>query len=381
MVEEEIRICLTGGTTGGHFFPLIFVAREVKRIAEERRLKIKIFYLGSKPFDEKLLKEEGIEIYLLPQVKLRKYFSFQNFIDFFKFPFNFILAFYYLFKFLPNVIFSKGGPGSLGVVLAGFILRLPIFIHESDALPGLTNKISSFFAQKIFLAFEEASKYFPSKKIEVVGQPIDSWLLNEPVTLEDYQRYNLDPYRKVILVLGGSQGSQFLNDLIVESLPQLLDIAQVVHLTGAKHFQDVSTYAQGVLKMKNPEKIKDYHPFHFLPNEEIIYLMKLSDLIISRAGSSSLFEIAALRKPSILIPLGEKIAGQHQLINAQIYSKYGACLVMEEKNAKPHLLITLIKETLANESLRQKMQEGAGKFAKLKAAQKIAEYLIKEAYQ
>lgn len=381
MADEEIRICLTGGATGGHFFPLVFISREIKRIAQARNLQVKIFYLGSKPFDENLLKKEEIEIYLLPEVKLRKYFSLQNFIDFLKLPFNFLLAFYYLFKFLPNIIFSKGGPGSLGVVLAGWFLGLPVVIHDSDALPGLTNKVSGFFAQKIFLAFAEATKYFPEKKVEVVGQPIDSYLINEPVTLEDYKRYGLDPYQKVILILGGSQGSQFLNDLVVESLPELLNLAQVVHLTGVKHFQDVYTYAQGILRTKNPEKIKNYHPFHFLPNEEIIYLMKLSDLIISRAGSSTIFEIAAVQRPSILIPIEERVAGKHQILNAQIYFQAGACLVLEEKNAKPHLLITAIKEIFQDPSLGQRLQEGAAKFAKLQAAQKIAEYLIRNINQ
>lgn len=380
MVEEEIRICLTGGATGGHFFPLIYISREIKKIAAERKLPVKFFYLGSKPFDENLFKEEGILIYLLPQVKLRKYFSFQNFLDLLKFPFNFLLAFYYLFKLLPNIIFSKGGPGSLGVVLAGWLLRIPIIIHDSDSLPGLTNRISSFFAKKVFLAFEEASRYFPSEKVEVVGQPIDAYLIKEPVTLEDYKRYDLDPYRKVILVLGGSQGSQFLNELIVSILPEILNLAQVVHQTGSKHYNDIYAYAQGILKMKNPEKIKDYHLLPFIPNEEIIYLMKISDLIISRAGASSIFEIAAVGKPSILIPLEEKIAGKHQIRNAEIYSKAGACLILEEENAKPHLLLTTIKEIFQNQPLVEKLIQGAKRFSKIEAAKKIAEELITFVY-
>lgn len=164
MNKEEIRICLTGGATGGHFFPLIFVAREIKKIAKKDNLNIKFFYLGIKPFKEEILKREGIDIYLLPEVKLRKYFSLKNLIDFFKFPFSFIIAFYYLFRFMPDIIFSKGGPSSLSVVLSGWLLAIPIFIHESDSIPGLTNKISSKFAKKIFLAFSEAQKYFNQKK-------------------------------------------------------------------------------------------------------------------------------------------------------------------------------------------------------------------------
>lgn len=381
MIEEEIRICLTGGATGGHFFPLVFVARELKKIAQEKKLPLKIFYLGSKPFNEELLKNEDIEVHLLPQVKLRKYFSFKNFVDILKFPFNFVLAFFYLFKFLPNIIFSKGGPGSLGVVLAGWILRIPIVIHESDALPGLTNRISSFFAKKIFLAFQEATPYFSNKKVEVVGQPVDIDMIQEPAILEDYKRYGLDPHRKVILIIGGSQGSQFLNDLVVDSLPDLLDLAQVVHITGAKHFKDTYLRAQTVLKTKKPQKINDYHGFHSLPNEEIIYLMKIADLIISRAGSSSIFEIAAVQKPSILIPIDKNTAGLHQSLNATIYFKYNACLILEEKNATPHMLLTAVKKILQNKELIEKMKNGAKNFAKIFASRQIAEYLIKEVSQ
>ncbi len=377
MADEEIRICLTGGATGGHFFPLVFISREIKRITREQDINFKIFYLGSKPFNEELLKKEGLDIFLLPEVKLRKYFSFQNFIDFFKFPLNLFLAFYYLFKFLPNVIFSKGGPGSLGVILAGWFLRIPIVIHESDSIPGITNKISSFFAKEIFLAFQEAAVYFQAKKVKTLGQPINYHLIKKVATLEDYKRFNLNPQQKVILIFGGSQGSQFLNELTVQILADLLNMAQVVHITGEKHYREVYSYAKGMLKIKKQKKISDYHPYPFIANEDFIYLLKISDLIISRAGSSSIFEIAAVGKPSILIPLDKKIAGEHQLKNAMIYAGYDACFVLEEHNAKPHLILKIIDEIFQNPHLINKMQEGAKKFAKIDAAQNIAKELLK----
>jgi UDP-N-acetylglucosamine--N-acetylmuramyl-(pentapeptide) pyrophosphoryl-undecaprenol N-acetylglucosamine transferase len=277
---------------------------------------------------------------------------------------------------MPNLIFSKGGPSSLVVVFAGWLLRIPIFIHDSDSIPGLTNKISGFFARKIFLAFDSAKKYFKDKKTIVVGQPIDSNLIQEKIIPEDYQRFSLDPHKKIILVLGGSQGSKFLNELIVEALPQLLNLGQVVHQTGEKHYQDVYFYAKGVLLEKNPQKLKDYHPFPFLNHQDLIILMKLSDLIIARAGSGTIFELASLGKPSILIPIEEKVAGFHQVMNARIYDVAGACKVLEEKNAKPHLLVSLVEDILTNEELMNKMKESALKFAKIDASIKIAEEII-----
>jgi UDP-N-acetylglucosamine--N-acetylmuramyl-(pentapeptide) pyrophosphoryl-undecaprenol N-acetylglucosamine transferase len=376
MNKEEIRICLTGGATGGHFFPLVFVSQEIKKIAKKENLNIKIFYLGTKPFQEEILKNEGIDIYLLPEIKLRRYLSFKNLIDFFKIPYAFVLAFYHLFRLMPNLIFSKGGPSSVSVVFVGWLLRIPIFIHDSDSIPGLTNKISSFFAKKIFLAFDSAKKYFKEKKTIVVGQPIDINLIEEKIIPEDYQRFNLDPHQKIILVLGGSQGSKFLNELIVEALPQLLNLGQVVHQTGEKHYQDVYFYAKGVLLEKNPQKLKDYHLFPFLNHQDLIILMKLSDLVIARAGSGTIFELASLGKPSILIPLDEKVVGLHQVMNARIYDLAGACKVLEEKNAKPHLLVSLVEDILNNEELMNKMKESALKFAKIDASIKIAEEII-----
>lgn len=377
MNKEEIRICLTGGATGGHFFPLLFVAREIKRIAQEKNISnLRIFYLGGPPFKKELLEKEDVKVIIIPQAKLRKYFSFQNFIDLLKFPFNFLFAFYYLFRLLPNVVFSKGGPGSLGVVLAAWILRIPIIIHDSDSIPGLTNKISSIFAKKVALAFESAKNYFNEKKVIIVGQPIDSYLIREPALISDYERFGLDSERNVVLFLGGSQGSSFLNDLVVSALPELLNFTQVVHLTGEKKYQDVYFYAKGVLLEKNPSKIKDYHPFPFIPNEELIILMKLSDLIVTRAGSGTIFEISAIGKPSILIPIDEKTAGKHQLRNAEIYSRHGACKVLEEKNAKPHILVYAIKEILTNSSLYESMSRAALSFAKLDASIKLAEEIL-----
>jgi UDP-N-acetylglucosamine--N-acetylmuramyl-(pentapeptide) pyrophosphoryl-undecaprenol N-acetylglucosamine transferase len=376
MNKEEIRICLTGGATGGHFFPLVFVSQEIKKIAEKENLNLKIFYLGTKPFKEEILKNKDIDVYILPEIKLRRYPSFKNLIDFFKIPYAFVLAFYYLFKFMPNLIFSKGGPSSFIVVFAGWLLRIPIFIHDSDSIPGLTNKISSFFAKRIFLAFDSAKKYFKEKKTIVVGQPIDINLIQEKIIFEDYQRFNLDPQKKIILVLGGSQGSKFVNELIVEALPQLLNFGQVVHQTGEKHYQDVYFYAKGVLLEKNPQKLKDYHPFTFLNHQDLIILMKISDLVIARAGSGTIFELAGLGKPSILIPIEEKVAGFHQVMNARIYDLAGACKVLEEKNAKPHILVSLVEDILNNEELMNKMKESALKFAKIDASIKIAEEII-----
>lgn len=375
-MKEEIRIFFTGGATGGHLYPLIVVKKELEKIAQEKNLNLKFFYLGVQPIDPQILIKEKIQVFIIPSSKLRKYFSLKNLIDLLKFPLNFFSALFKLFQYMPDVVFSKGGPGSLGVVLSAWLLRIPVVIHDSDTIPGLTNKISSFFAKKVAISWEVSRKHFPSSKVVFTGQPVDTELINTSVFPSDYQRFNLDFQKNIILVIGGSQGSRFLNDLIVESLYDLLSLGEVVHITGKDHYQETYLYAEGKIYSQDLDKLKNYHPFPFLSHEDLTILMKISDLIISRAGAGSIFEISALGKPSILIPIEEKVAGEHQLRNAYEYHKYGACFVLEEKNATPQILITLVEEVLKKEEIKKQMSQSALEFAKLSAGQKIAELII-----
>jgi|YNPMSStandDraft_2_1061718.scaffolds.fasta_scaffold02525_7 UDP-N-acetylglucosamine--N-acetylmuramyl-(pentapeptide) pyrophosphoryl-undecaprenol N-acetylglucosamine transferase len=384
MDKSDIRICLTGGSSGGHLFPLIFVSREIKRIAKSKGWNLRIFYLGSLPFRSEILKEEGIDIFLIPDVRLRKYFTFKNLVIIFNLPLNFLLALYRLFILMPDVIFSKGGPGTIGVILAGWFLRIPIIIHDSDSVPGLSNKIAGLFAKKIILSFDSASSYFNSKKIIVLGQPVDALSIKLPVFSEDYERFHLNKDEKIILILGGSQGSVFVNELVAQSLPEILNFSQVVHQVGDKNYQETVSLVKGILmssSLDNPAVAKNllskYHPYSFINHQDLIILMKMADLVISRAGSGTIFELAALAKPSILIPIEEKVAGKHQLLNARIYASSGACYVLEEENAKPHLLAEVIKQILFNEELYLKMRKSAQLFSKIDSAFKIAEEIVK----
>jgi len=373
---KELKVCLTGGATGGHLYPLVFVARELKKLANQNGLKLDLCYLGVKPIDPEILKEEGIKIYSLPQIKLRRYFDFQNLIDLIKLPFAFLTALIKMFFLMPDVLFSKGGPTSLLVVISAWIFRIPIIIHDSDSIPGLTNKLSARFAQKIALAFPSAQKYFPPSKTIVVGQPIDERILFTPIYESDYERFGLNPEEKIILILGGSQGSEFINDLTLNMLPEILKDGQVVHLTGKKFFKEYYFYAERKIERTAFNFKERYKCFPFLKNEDLLILMKMSHLIISRAGSSTIFEICALGKPSILIPLPEEIVGSHQKENAYALQAQGGCYVLEEPNAKPHIVLNLIQTILNDPELQERLSRSAANFYLPNSARKIAEQII-----
>ncbi|GIW65975.1 MAG: UDP-N-acetylglucosamine--N-acetylmuramyl-(pentapeptide) pyrophosphoryl-undecaprenol N-acetylglucosamine transferase [Candidatus Parcubacteria bacterium] len=373
---EEIRICLTGGSTGGHFFPLLFVSKKFKQEMIKRNWNYRIFYVGAPPFDEELMKKEGIEIFKIPSGKLRKYFDIRNFIDILKFPLGFLIAFFRLYIIMPEIIFSKGGFGSLEVVLAGWLLRIPIIIHESDSIPGRSNILAGKLATLVGLNFEEAKNFFNPKKTAIIGQPLNSDFINIKPKLEDYERFNLNPGEKIILVLGGSQGSQKINETIIFGLNKILTVTQVVHQLGKNMFDEYYQVADGFILENVPMRKSLYHPVPFLKNDDLIKLMKMSNLVIARAGAGTIFELAACGVPAILIPLRKDVGGEHQIKNAYSYAYAGAAIVIEEQNLFPDLLATIIINTLKDEKLLKEMSENAKNFAKIEATDKIVKQMI-----
>lgn len=370
-----MKILFTGGGTGGHIFPIIAISREIKRIYPYEQ-ELQFFYLGPKDdFGSLLLAQEGIKVKTIITGKIRRYFSlsslFLNFIDIcFKIPIGLIQAFFQIFFLAPDLIFSKGGYGSFPVVIAGWILDVPIFLHESDISPGFANKFLSRFALEIFVSFPR-TEYFPPKKMILVGNPIRREIL-DGFKEEAKRIFNLSGEKPVILILGGSQGAQRINDVILEILPEILTDFELIHQAGEKNFKEVEAEAKVVL----PENLrKYYHLFPFLKEREIKHAYKISDLIVARAGSGTIFELASLGKPSILIPLPEA-AQNHQLKNAYCFARQGATVVIEEGNFTPHFFLEKARYLLSRPEELKEMGEKAKQFSRPRAAKIIAEYIV-----
>jgi len=367
-----MKILFTGGGTAGHIFPIVAIVQEIKKSNPDSDFQF--FYIGPKDeFAEKLFSEEGIEVKTIFAGKIRRYFSFQNIIDLFlKTPLGFFQAFYYIFVISPDLIFSKGGYGSIPVIIAGWMLMTPIFIHESDVVPGLANKIASRFALEIFCAFPvEQTSYFPAEKMISVGNPLREAILIKPK--EDPKKLlKLTGEKPVIFIVGGSQGAQRINDRLLADLSDFLKNFEIIHQTGQKNFEQVKKEAEAVVD-KNLKKY--YHPFPFLNEIELSAALRAADLIISRAGAGIIFEIAAVGKPSILVPL-EGSAQDHQVRNAYAFAQNGAAVVMEEANFRTHFLLETIKQLLSQLRKLKKMAEAAKRFSRPQAARIIAEYII-----
>ena len=376
---DIIRVCLTGGSTGGHIFPLLLVARKIKEKSMNTGTECEIIFVGPKPIQglENVFEKEKIRTYYLPEIKIRRYFSLQNFIDFLKSPFVFLKVFLILFSKMPNVTFSKGGGlTSFFVVFLSWFFRIPSIIHESDSVPGLANRLSGKFATRIAISFAESVNYFSKNKTALTGHPVDTESFIQPIFDKDYERFKLDPDEPIILVIGGSQGSHFLNELIFRVSPELLKFAQVVHQTGEKDYDEFSLAIKGYLSQTIPQRLSKYHAFSLIPQSDLALLMKMSNIIISRAGAGTIFEIAMAGKPSILIPLPNNVAASdHQRRNAYIFSKSGACIVLEQNNASPEILLATIRKILSNPNVAETMMKAAKNFAKPNALDKIVQEL------
>ena len=371
--KKKFKVVFTGGGSGGHSIPIIAVCREMKKILGEEN--VIFYYLGpADPLTKVLLPDEGIKIKGILSGKLRRYINLKsvilNFVDLFKIPLGFLQSFLYLFFIYPNLIFSKGGFGSLGPNLAGWLLGIPLFLHESDSVAGLSNRICGFFAKKVFLSFKQ-TLHFSQKKIIFTGNPIRKELL-EGKREEAIEYFKITKEKPVILILGGSQGAQRINEKVLAILNKLLEDFEVIHQCGFLNFKKMKTITKVLIK---EELKKYYHLFPFLKEEELKKAYAICDLVISRAGAGTIFEIAALGKPSILIPLPES-AQNHQLKNAYIFASAGAAILIEERNLTPDFFLGTIKNLFSNPKKMEEMRKAALKFAKPEAAKEIAQYLV-----
>jgi len=365
----SLRIVLTGGGTGGHLLPLLTVVKKIKA----KNPEAEFLFLGPDgKMEIELMLKEGIPFKKITCGKMRRYFSWLNFSDFFKIPVGILQSLWRLLVYLPDVIFSKGGYASLPVVLAGWIYRIPIMIHESDSVPGVTNNLLGKFSRSVAVSYPQAESYFPPTQVVLTGNPLPEDI-NQGDAQKAREKFSLSEFKKTIFVLGGSQGSQIINEKILEVLPELIPKYQIIHQTGEAHLANVKKRA-GELGIKIGHD--GYYPIANYVREDLKDILKAADLVISRSGANSLSEIAANEKPAIFIPLLDS-ANNHQKMNAYSLAKVGACVVLEENNLGKNIFLKNINELMENQELRQKLSQAIRPFYHPDAAARIADEILK----
>lgn len=322
------KLVFTGGGTAGHVTPNLALLPPL------REMGTGLLYIGSKNGMEKALAEgAGIPYEGISTGKLRRYLSLENLKDPFRTLKGIGEARRILKRFRPDVVFSKGGFVSVPVVLAAWTLKIPVILHESDLTPGLANKISLPFAKKILVNFEEALRHLP-KKAYVTGTPIREELFQGDAEKgRSFLSLKADD-RKLLLIMGGSSGSEVLNGLIRKALPSLLPSYQIVHLTGkgrrseeaAAEFED-----------------RGYRQVEYL-HGELKDVLKAADAVISRSGANAIMELLSLHKPMLLIPLSKKASRGDQILNARAFEKKGFALVREEEELSEEAFLSAVSE-------------------------------------
>ncbi|MEB8133551.1 undecaprenyldiphospho-muramoylpentapeptide beta-N-acetylglucosaminyltransferase [Mammaliicoccus sciuri] len=324
------KIAFTGGGTIGH------VAVNLALIPEAQKRDIETIYIGSKNGIEKeLITDSAKDTKYIPisSGKLRRYLSFENLKDVFKVLKGILDARKVLKKEKPDLVFSKGGFVSVPVIIAAKSLKIPSIVHESDVTPGLANKLSMKFANKMYTTFEETLKYVPKEKSDYIGAIIREDL-RDGSKEEGYQLTGFNDQLPVLLVMGGSLGSKALNKAIRDNLDFLTKKYQIIHLTGKGHIDH---------NIKND----NYVQYEFVSNE-LMHFYAITNTVISRAGANAIYEFATLKLPMLLIPLGLDQSRGDQIDNAKIFEKNGYAKVLQEKDVDQANLINQL-DKLENE--------------------------------
>ena len=328
---KKQHIVFTGGGTAGHVTP---------NVALIEALDLRdwsIDYIGSEEgVEKKIISEINIPYHAIKTGKFRRYFSWQNFLDPFYIFWGIIQAFFLLRRLQADIVFSKGGFVAFPVVFAAWVNRIPIIAHESDATPGLANRMCFPFVDKICVTFAQGALFFKkSKKVVVTGTPIRKALFSGDRE-GGLALCGFSENKSCLLVIGGSQGAASINQTVRNALPVMTKTFQVVHLCGKGK---VDALLQGM---------PDYFQFEYA-NEELADLFAMSEIVISRAGANSVYEILALQKPHVLIPLSAKVSRGDQIHNARYFEEQGISVVIQEEDLTAETLLAAVAEVRGRE--------------------------------
>ena len=349
------KVIFTGGGSGGHVIPAKTIIHEI----QSRNLDLELIYIGGRnSIERKIIGEMDLKYFPIFTGKLRRYFSLENGIDFFRFIFGIIQSVFILARFRKNsLVFSTGGFVALPVVIASKLLGVKSIIHEQTAVAGLANKISSKFCDQVLISFEKSKENFPSSKTTLTGYPISKKCFDEPSFPIEIKKGASIPgkgEKRILLITGGGNGSKLINDVTTEILEELKSNYKVFHQVGSQYEAEFAELEDD-----------NYIPFGF--SNSLIDLIKISDVIVSRAGAGTVMELISMGKSSIFIPL--KIAQKNEQFHNASEAKdaLGSEIILEDDFNAKSLLSSLNN---FESSSREKVDN--------KASDKIIEIILGE---
>ena len=322
------KIVLTGGGTLGHVTPHLALIPHLKAAGYE------VHYVGTEKGmeAEKIRSVSGVTYHAVKSGKLRRYFSWQNFIDPFKVLAGAVQSAALMGKIKPDVVFSKGGFVAVPVVFGAWLNRIPVVCHESDLTPGLANKLCKPFARKIATTFPECAAAL-GDKAEMTGTPLRPELFSGS-RAKGLSLFGFDGAKPILMMMGGSSGAQAVNKALREALPQLTAKFDVAHICGKGNLDESLAGVAG------------YTQVEFL-DADLPDALAACDLVLSRAGANALCEFQALAKPLLLVPYPKGASRGDQILNAQSYEKRGLCRVLLQENMTADTLVAALEKTWA----------------------------------
>lgn len=358
------NIFITGGGTGGHIYPAIAIYEELsKHISSEN-----IYYVGNPDnLEKKVAKQYDINFLPVKVKGMPRKISLGLIMWMVQLFFAILKSFVYLLKYKPHAIIGTGGYVAFPILLAGVLLKIPVFIHDSDAYPGIVSRVIAPFARMVFLAFEDAQKRIKSNNIIINGNPLRNWISS--ISKEEAcMNFNLDPSKKTLLVMGGSQGAKSINDATLEIVYHLTKThnIQVVHQTGQKNYEQV---------VENKPETQGYVVKPYFDNMGIAYAA--ADLVVARAGSISLSELNICGLPAILVPYPHA-AADHQRHNARALESKGAAIYLEDEDCTGRKLKRIVLDLFGNQEKLNSMSEVSKSLSKENATQNLVQVILDE---
>ena len=365
------RLAITGGGTGGHVSPAVAVIENLQR----RSPSPEMLYLGSKSGTEaRIIPVLGVRYAAVSTGKLRRYASFENLVDAARVPLGILQALAHLVRFRPHAVLATGGYVSVPTVIAAWLLHRPVLIHEQTGTLGLANRINARFATKIALSIPGSQAHLRTANWEVTGNPVRSVVrVGDRETAA--RRFRFDTTEPTVYITGGAQGSHAINQAVLGGLEPMLRVAQVIHQCGDSEGTRADHAALARRTLELDERLRSRYALLQYVGQEIGEVYALADLVIGRSGAGTVNELAALGKPSILVPLPHA-AGDEQRHNARRLQEAGAALVLEESEMSPDRLVSQVREALADPSQLRAMSQAAQGLGLADAEVKIADLLL-----
>ncbi len=363
--KKTLRFYFAGGGTGGHLFPALAIANEIRRRFPEAEVT---FWGTRRGIEAKILPTTDFTLELIPVRGFRRRLSLGNLLFPFALAASFVKAFRLLLVKRPKAVIGTGGYVSGPVAFTAWLLWIPVFIQEQNSYPGATTRLLARIAKRVYVAFEVSKEYFKNReKLRVTGNPVRADI-HQANRNEAFRMFEFSPEQPVLFIFGGSQGARRINQLIADILPDLLEKTplQILWSTGPSDYDEI----REKIGANNRVRV-----FDFIKDMPAAYAV--SSLVISRAGATTLAELAACGLPSILIPYPFATGG-HQVFNARSFEAEAAAICLLEKELTPESLEQTIREMLGNPEKLKKMGQAAQKLAKVDAARRIVEDIFAE---